>query len=302
MLVVVFLVIEISPSFLTGRRSGSFKVQDNATVKEIANALAKDGFIIDPFGFSLFVRLSSDEKSIKSGEHSFDNVYTIFGLISEMKKSVIGEQIVVTIPEGFTVNDIDQRLFESGLISKKGEFFDFAKGYEGFLFPDTYFFYKGITVDEIVKMMKSRFQNILPQDFAVKARAKGFTESQVITLASIVEKEVKFDKDRPLAASVFINRLKIDMPLQADSTILYIIPEHKEWLTADDYKVDSPYNTYLYKGLPPGPICNPSIKSIDAVIDAPESPYYYFITKPDGEAIFEKTLEEHDRDLAKYYG
>ena len=302
LLLAVFLLVEIFPGYLTGKRSGSFTVQEDTTVKEIATSLTKDKFIIDPVGFSFFVRLTGDDNLIKSGKHSFSDVATVFGIIAEIKKGVIGEQVVVTIPEGFSVKDIDERLFEKGLIAKKEEFLNFAKGYEGFLFPDTYFFYKGITVQEIVKMMNDRFQSVLPQDFAMKAGGKGFEDVQVITLASVIEKEVKFDKDRSLAASVFINRLKIDMPLQADSTIVYILPEHKVWLDESDYKIDSPYNTYLNKGLPPSPICNPSIKSITAVLDAPDSPYYYFITKPDGEAVFEKTLDEHNRDLARYYG
>ena len=296
------MLVEIFPGFLTGKRSGLFEVLENSTVRETAISLAKSRFIIDPFGFSFFVQLSGDEASIKSGKHTFNNVSTVFGIMREIRKGVIGVQIFVTIPEGFSIKDIDLRLYEKNLISQKGDFLNFAKDYEGFLFPDTYSFYTGITVDEIVRIMNDRFKAVLPKDFDTKAMDIGFTERQIVTLASIVEKEVKFDKDRPLAASVFINRMKIDMPLEADSTILYLLPEHKEWLSDDDYKINSPYNTYLNKGLPPGPICNPSIKSIEAVLDAPESPYYFFITKPDGEAIFEKTLEEHNRDLLKYYG
>jgi UPF0755 protein len=301
-IIAAFLLIEIFPGYLTGKRSGTLDIQQNMTIRDTAYQLAKNGYIIDPYGFILLVKLSGGDTTIKSGEHTLKDISTVFGIVVEIKRSVIGEQVVVTIPEGFSIKDIDERLYQKGLIPKMGDFYNYAKGYEGFLFPDTYFFYNGISMQDIVKMMNDRFKQVVPQNFSDLAQAKGFTEEQVVTLASIVEKEVRFDQDRPLAASVFINRLKIGMPLDADSTIVYLLPEAKQWLDPEDYKIESPYNTYLHAGLPPGPICNPSIKSIVAVLDAPQTDYYYFITKPDGEAIFEKTLEEHNRDLAKYYG
>ncbi len=301
-LLIVLTLVEIVPYVFTGIKEGNITISEGASLAEISILLKDNGLILDPYGFMMIVRMRKDEVNLKGGDHKLENIKNVFTLIEELKKDTTPEKVVVTIPEGFTIKDIDKRLYESGLIEKEGTFLEFAKEEEGFLYPDTYYFYKGISMQEIVDIMRKRFEEMTPEDLAEKASRISLKSEEVIILASIVEKEVKLDKDRPLAASVFLNRLKIDMPLQADSTIVYILPEHKVWLDRSDYLIDSPYNTYLYKGLPPAPISNPSIKSILAVLDAPVTPYYYFMTKPDGEAVFSETLAEHERNLEKYYG
>jgi UPF0755 protein len=301
-ILVVIISVEFFPHLFIRPASFNIEIDDGATTKSIAFALKQKGFIIDPYGFSFFVYITGGEGKLKSGVYKLENISNTFGLINELKKGGLPKEITVTIPEGYAVTDISKKLFEAHVINDEGSFVKEAHKFEGYLFPDTYRFFIGSSNSQVIDKMKARFYEVLPADFAARAKSKGLSESNAIVLASIIEREVYLDKDRPLAVSVFLNRLKIGMPLQADSTIFYILPSPKESLSADDFKIDSPYNTYKYAGLPPAPISNPGLKSIEAITNAPETPYYYFITKPDGEAIFEKTLEEHNRDIAKYYG
>ncbi len=298
----VLAIIEIFPMQITKKYEGELKIQDDLSANEIANILKEEKFIIDPKGFLVILSFYRDDSFFKSGTHKLTGIENVFSLIEQLQKPGLPEEISVTFPEGFTVKDIANRLKENSIIADDNAFLEFAKNYEGYLFPDTYKFVKGESFESIVSKMRGRFKEITGNDFEILCENKGFSEREVVILASIVEKEAKLDKDRALVASVFINRLRIDMPLQADSTINYILPQHKEWLSKEDYEIDSPYNTYKYSGFPPSPICNPGKASLFAVIEAPQTEYYYFMTKPDGEAVFAKTLAEHERNLAKYYG
>ncbi len=279
-----------------------FSVPKSSSVGEIAEILRSKRVIIDPFGFTLIVRALKSDRNLKSGNYRISRVKNVFEIISILEEGVPQKQVKVTIPEGFTVYDIARRLKENGIIANENDFVEKAKQFEGYLFPDTYFFYKGESPEKIIDAMKSRFYEVLPENYEEMAKKKGLTLKEAVILASIVEKEAKFDKDRPLVASVFLNRLKIGMPLQSDATVNYALKSNKLWLSQKDLDVDSPYNTYKYAGLPPGPICNPGLKSLLAVVNAPKTDYYYFLTKPDGEAVFERTLEEHNRNIRKYYG
>lgn len=298
----LFLGVEIFPTVVTGVNSVEFFVPKNSSVGEIAEILRSKKVIIDPFGFTLIVRALKSDRNLKSGNYRISRVKNVFEIISILEEGVPQKQVKVTIPEGFTVYDVARRLKENGIIANENDFVEKAKQFEGYLFPDTYFFYKGESPEKIIDAMKSRFYEVLPENYEEMAKKKGLTLKEAVILASIVEKEAKFDKDRPLVASVFLNRLKIGMPLQSDATVNYALKSNKLWLSRNDLNVDSPYNTYKYTGLPPGPICNPGLKSLLAVVNAPKTDYYYFLTKPDGEAVFERTLEEHNRNIRKYYG
>lgn len=301
-LLLFVISIEIFPMYYTKNFEGSLFVEENFTTKEVSLMLKEKGFIIDTYGFLLIAKLTKKDGVFKSGIHEFKGVDNVFKLIAELEKKGLPIEISITFPEGFSVKDIAERLKSNKIILDSDSFVEYAKSHEGFLFPDTYKFIEGESFENIVSKMEKRFWEIVGNNFEKLSNEKGFTQEEVVILASIVEKEGKLDKDRPLIASVFLNRLKIGMPLQADSTINYLLPEHKEWLSPEDYQIDSPYNTYKYTGLPPSPICNPGKASIFAVLEAPESSFYYFMTKPDGEALFSETLEEHERNLSKYYG
>lgn len=294
-----FTIFEPAITFTSPK---TIEIKDGATLNDIAKTLQDNGIILEPYSFKIWAHLTGNEKKFKSGIYELTPVKTVFELFSALSKGGKPKEILVTIIEGFTTKDIAERLFEKGIVKDFDSFYNFIKKDEGYLYPDTYYFYENESYESIVSKMKERLLELLPKNFKELAQSKGLTEREVIILASIVEKEAKFDEDRPLIASVFLNRLKIGMPLQADPTILYALGLHKEWLSKEDYQIDSPYNTYKYAGLPPTPICNPSIKSILAVLQAPNTSYYYFMTTPEGHAIFSKTLEEHEANLRKYYG
>ncbi len=306
---IIFLIIfalaflvEVYPMLFTNIHSGNFVVWHNSTVMEIAGTLKGKKLIIDPYGFYYIVKFKNVDSKLKSGSYSVNGINSVFDIIDTLEKGVPSEQITVTIPEGFTVKEIAKRLYENGIIASEKSFIKNASPMEGYLFPDTYFFTRGESQSKIIETMRKRFIEVLPKDFNEKVKEKGLTEKQAVVLASIVEKEAKFDSDKPIVASVFLNRLKVNMPLQSDATINYILPQKKSWLSTSDLSIDSPYNTYRYAGLPPGAISNPGLKSLLAVIKAPKTDYYYFLSKPNGETVFEKTLEEHNKDIAKYYG
>lgn len=257
-----------------------FTVNTGSGTREIAKDLKKQKVISSSWLFSSLVYanhwyLQSGVYKIKPGM----NLIQVAKLIQSGKV----EEYLVTIPEGYRVTQIDNLLFSKGII-EKGEFTTIAKDSEGFLFPDTYRFPLTITPQQIMDRMLKNF----------KEKTLGLKiTNEAITLASIVEREAKNDSERPIIASVYLNRLNIGMKLDADPTIQY---GKGSWapITKNDYKnFQSPYNTYLHSGLPPTPICNPGIKSILAVLNPAKSDYFYFFHKTNGEAVFSQTYQEH---------
>jgi UPF0755 protein len=210
----------------------------------------------------------------------------------------------VTFPEGYTVQQMAARLEEQAGITAddflKAARDDQGKLLEGHLFPDTYEFLYAGDATEVVARMLNRFAGVVPSDWAAQAAKRGLTGDQLVRVASIVEREAKYDADRPLVASVIFNRLADKMLLQMDATLGYVLPSHDGFYTYEELKVDSPYNTYLHPGLPPTPICNPGLASLNAAAHAPASTYYYFLAKPDGHCVFARTFAEHARNMRLY--
>jgi UPF0755 protein len=210
----------------------------------------------------------------------------------------------VIFPEGYTVQQMAARLQEQAGITAA----DFMKAardgqgkvLEGRLFPDTYDFMYAGGAAEVVARMVARFADVLPSDWAAQAAKRGLTGDQLLRVASIVEKEAKYDADRPLVASVIFNRLAKKMLLQLDTTLGYVLPSSGGFYTYAQLKYKSPYNTYLHAGLPPTPICNPGLASLNAAAHAPASTYYYFLAKPDGHCVFARTYAEHVRNIKLY--
>ena len=174
------------------------------------------------------------------------------------------------------------------------------KTLEGFLYPSTYYFDEDSNPKDIIKEMVKLFDKNYTEELQNKQKERKLTLQEVVNLASIVEKEAVLDEDRPIIASVFYNRLEKDMPLQSDATLQYIFDARKKRMTYNDLKIDSPYNTYIEKGLPPTPIANPGIKSIEAVLYPEETDYLYFVADIDGGNVYSKTYEEHQKNVAKY--
>ena len=210
----------------------------------------------------------------------------------------------VTFPEGYTVHQMAVRLAEQAGITADN-FLKAARDaqgnlLEGHLFPDTYdFLYAGDPAGVVARVL-GRFADVLPSDWGAQAAKRGLTGNQMVTVASIVEREAKYDPDRPLIASVIFNRLKAGQLLQMDATLGYVLPSHNGFYTYADLKKDSPYNTYVHPGLPPTPICNPGLASLKAAAHAPASTFYYFLAKPDGHCVFARTYAEHARNVQLY--
>jgi UPF0755 protein len=175
-----------------------------------------------------------------------------------------------------------------------------APSIEGYLFPDTYKFPKGINPEDVIGMMVNRMREKFTPDLCERASEIGLSEKEVLTLASIIEKESVTDKERFLISAVFHNRLKKGIPLQADPTAIYGIKSSKEKITASDLRKRTEYNTYIIKGLPPGPISSPSIKSIEAALYPSDVPYIYFVSNNDGTHHFSATAEEHTAAVKSY--
>ncbi|MGB9855379.1 MAG: endolytic transglycosylase MltG [Caldisericum exile] len=300
--IVVLFGLSFFEPFLVFKNAKILELDKGCTTRDIAFILKDKGVIWEPYSFIFWSKVLNYDSKLKSGIYDLKPVSNMSELLLALSKGGRPKELTITIPEGFTSMDIAERLYNNGIVRDKDLFLKYIKPYEGYLFPDTYNFYEDMQYETILKKFLDRFNEVVPQNYGELAKKKGLTKKQAIILASLVEKEAKFNEDRPIVASVFLNRLAIGMPLQADSTILYALGIHKEWLTKEDYQIDSPYNTYKYVGLPPTPICNPGLKSIIAVVEAPKTDYYYFMTTPEGKAIFSKTLAEHEANLRKYYG
>ena len=286
-------------------------VPRGATGHDVARLLAERGVISSPLAFDVLARVKRQQSAMKAGEFRFAPHRTI----AEVLASVVsgGAQIAtwVTIPEGFTAKEIAQTLADHGLGSEATLERTFAndsldldgtrtRSLEGCLFPDTYLIPTDADANRIVRIFTDAFRARLPADAAARARALGLTVPQVVTVASLVEREAKDDRERPLMAGVYYNRLRRGMPLQVDATIEYTFPHHKTVITFADLASPSPYNTYKHAGLPPTPIANPGAPSLDAAFHPQKSDYLYYVYAGNGRSVFARTLGEHNANVARY--
>jgi len=272
-------------------------IPSGTNAKEIVDVLEKNEIIRkNNFTFRILIKLMKLEDQLKYGEY---NLNPSMNMLQILDKLVKGEVIAykITIPEGYTCTQIAE-ILDKKEVAEKEDFLklviDSEKITEGYLFPDTYEVPKKYGADNMVKVMLSNFNQIaIENKFTDRAEEIGFSLDEIIVLASIIEKEAKFSEEKSKVSSVFHNRLKKGMKLQSCATIQYILEEPKERLDENDLKIDSPYNTYLYKGLPPGPICNPGLDSIIAALEPEEEDYLYFVLGENGRHIFSKTYQEH---------
>lgn len=265
-------------------KDSQITIKQGEGTREIADNLKKENIISSAWVFNAFIL--AKHWYLQTGVYrvtSKMNLIDIATLIHEGKV----EEYLVTIPEGWRVKQIDDDLAAKDII-QKGDLTKIATANEGYLFPDTYRLLKDITAEQI--------KNLMMENFKKKTAGMKITP-QTIILASIIEREAKFDEDRPKIAGVYLNRLDIGMRLEADPTIQYGKGSWDPIAVADYKNFESPYNTYLHAGLPPGPICNPGLKSIEAVLFPQKDGFLYFFTGADGHAVFSKTLEEQEAKL-----
>ena len=275
-------------------------IPSGTNAKEIVVVLEENEIIRkNNYTFRILTKLLKLEDQLKHGEY---NLSPSMNMLKILDKLVKGEVITykITIPEGYTCTQIAE-LLDKKEVAEEEAFLklvkDSEKTPEGYLFPETYEVPKKYGPENMVKTMLSNFNQIaLVNKFTDKAEEIGFSLDEIIILASIIEKEAKFSEEKSKVSSVFYNRLEIGMKLQSCATIQYILETPKEILDENDLKIDSPYNTYLYRGLPPGPICNPGLDSIIAALEPEEEDYLYFVLGENGKHIFSKTYQEHLRN------
>ncbi|MDR3570420.1 MAG: endolytic transglycosylase MltG [Syntrophobacteraceae bacterium] len=278
----------------------------------IARLLQSKGVIRDASEFYLLCLLKHSNDRLEAGEYAFSTLERPEEILSK----IVGGKVViyvVTLPEGSTLAEVAgivarahlagfSEIIEAGRSARLAKALHIkAQDLEGYLFPDTYRFKKPVSGARIVGRMVARFWQELPADRQNREKELGMTLSQILTLASMIEKEAKVDPERAIIAGVFYNRLKIGMPLQSDPTAVYDLPGFSGPITSADLKRPSPYNTYRIKGLPPGPICNPGKKSILAAFYPAKVPYLYFVSNNDGTHHFSVTCREHEEAVSHYY-
>ncbi len=280
-------------------------VPAGASVRVAADSLAGAGVIRSPRLFRTYAWLRGGDRRIRAGTYEFRRGAS-WGTVLGMLRAGRGIVTTVTIPEGFALSQIEPLLAERldvPVDSVQAAASDTAllarldlptPTLEGYLFPDTYTFPQGTSAREAVTEMERRFEHVWKSAWTARLDSIGMSRNDVMTLASIVEKEAKLPEERPVIAAVYMNRLKAGMLLQADPTVQYSLPAHEARVRYKDLKVKSPYNTYRHPGLPPGPIASPGLASIEAALYPANVPYKYFVAAPDGHHEFRVDYKGHE--------
>jgi UPF0755 protein len=286
-------------------------IQPKTKFLTISRQLEDKGIIKSSFKFALLAKLTGSVNQVKAGEYELSPAMLPREVLNKLVNGWV-IQHMVTIPEGYNIYQIAETLAKEGLV-KKQEFL--AKAFdkdiisslgvegsslEGYLFPDTYEFWRDMQAEDVLRKMTGRFKKIYSQKYAEAAKGQGLSMREVVTLASIIERETGVPGERGLISAVFHNRLRRGMPLQADPTVIYGIRNFNGNLTRKDLRTPTPYNTYIIKGLPPGPIACPGEAAIKAVLNPVKKRYLYFVSKNDGSHYFSITLEAHQRAVAIY--
>ncbi len=287
------------------------RVESGDSFATVTRKLREQQVISNGLFFSLWARFNGSEKKIHQGLYRFESSVAPWEVLERL---VAGKGIFhsVTIPEGLTIKAIAE-LLDKMQIANKEKFLAAAadpsvltalglgdKGLEGYLFPSTYHFTPVTPERDIVIAMAEQFRRSSQPLLVKTATTAQFSMHELLTLASIVEKETGVEAERGLVAAVFHNRLKRQMPLQSDPTVIYGLKDFNGNLTKKDLRDDNPYNTYRIGALPPGPICNPSLSSIKATLNPADVPYIYFVSKNDGTHAFSETIEEHNQAVKTY--
>jgi len=309
-----FVLWRLAVADIEGRGRGegeavTVEISKGSSVKAIASRLEDKGVIRSALLFRLYAERGG--AAFQYGTFTLSRGLSYDEIIKALQKPVKKEGVQFTVPEGYTVRQIAELLEQKGITTAetfleacdKGDFdFEFLKDvperdirFEGYLFPDTYEIFEGERAESIVRRMLANFEK-KTKGYKEKAEKAGLTFDEAVTLASAIQAEGKKLSELPLISSVLHNRLDIGMKLQCDATVQYALPQRKEALSLDDLKIASPYNTYLYAGLPPGPISNPGLAALTAAVEPSESDYLYYRVdkkKTDGSHVFSRTYAEH---------
>jgi UPF0755 protein len=275
-------------------------IEENTVLAKVSDSLKKQGVIRSTVVFEFLMILHGGEKKIVPGDYFFESAVPVYVVANRILAHDFGmPQTKVVLPEGLTREQMADILARNLPKFNKDEFLNVTATAEGYLFPDTYFFFPTVTTSAVAKKLYDTFDQ-KTEELQKQARMQGKNFKEVVILASIVEKEAAGDADRKIIAGILQNRLEKGMRLQADATVGYVIHKGREEIKASDLKIDSPYNTYLYKGLPPAPISNPGLQALEAVLSPENTAYFYYIHDKTGTAHYAKTFEEHKKNIATY--
>ncbi len=280
----------------------------------IGERLAEAGVVRDVWTFRLALRFSDRGRDLQAGEYRFDRALTPLEVIDRLARGDVYTRLL-TFPEGLTIPEMAQVFEERGFgtaadfrtaarrVSLVASVDPDARDLEGYLFPETYALARGTTADALVAQMVGLFLRAYDESLRGDTAAAGLTTRQVVTLASLVEKETARAEERPLVSAVYRNRLKMGMGMQADPTVIYALQLAGQYdgnLSRDDLQFDSPYNTYRYRGLPPGPIASPGLAALQAAVRPAPVSHLYFVSRNDGSHVFADTLVQHNRNVQEW--
>ena len=313
--IILLLIIVISLAFvfistikkpLKISESEVVNVEEGDSFYSIINELSNENKIKSPFIIKIYTKLKGLDLEVTRGRHTLDKSMSVNDIAETLKDINNENAITLTIPEGFNVEDIAARVEEKGICTKD-EFLNAVKSYplpsyvkdnpdkrynlEGFLFPDTYNFEIGVKPEYIIETMINRFEEVWDK-ITENMDIKEDDIERIINVASVIEKEARVDEDRPLVASVIYNRLNEDMPLQIDATVIYAHGYYIESVRNRHLAIESKYNTYLYKGLPVGPICNPGVESLKAALNPASTDYLFYLLASDDEHYFTNNYDD----------
>lgn len=290
------------------------EVPPGAAPNTIGRRLAAAGVVRDLATFRYALARSGQARRLKAGEYRFDRPMKPAEVIDMIARGAVYLRSI-TFREGLSIKQMGAQYEQAGFgpasdlvkaatnVTLIADLDPDARDLEGYLFPDTYALPRRATAAELVDRMVANFRSVVTTDLIARASARGLSVRELVTLASIVEKETGKPEERSLVAAVYSNRLRIGMGLQCDPTVIYALERAGRYtgnLTREDLRFDSPYNTYRYAGLPPGPIAAPGRASLEATVVPAEVPYIYFVSRNDGSHAFAATLDEHNRNVFEY--
>jgi UPF0755 protein len=290
------------------------EIPRGAGTAQIRRRLVEQGIVENEWTLRFALLWSGKAQTLKAGEYRFDRPLTPLQVVDRLSRGDVHTRRV-TFREGLTISEMAE-VFEKQGLGPSADFLTAAQDasliadldpvatdLEGYLFPETYTVSRSTTARELVGAMVARFRENFPESSQQRGRADGFTVREIVTLASLVEKETARPEERPVVAAVYRNRLKIRMGMQADPTVIYALQRAGKYdgnIRRADLSFDSPYNTYRYPGLPPGPIAAPGRAALDASIAPADVPHLYFVSRNDGSHVFSNTLAEHNRNVQEY--
>jgi UPF0755 protein len=308
LVIFVFSVFVFMPTFFFPGQDVDVPVYSKTTAREIARSLKEKGILHFVLPFKVLAKLTHADRKLKAGLYRLNPQMSLWDLLTTLSEGK-SELLALKVPEGYTTDQIARELEKMKVMSVD----DFMKtaqdiptlkslgipgpSAEGYLFPQTYRVPVGASAQALMELMVRQFFDTVGSDFEDRCRQRGLTPYQVVILASIVEKEAQLDSERPIIAGVMFNRLHKKIRLETNATLNYVLADKRAWLTNDQINTQSPYNTYQHRGLPPTPICNPGLASLQAVLDPADVPYLYYVAQGDGSDLFATTFAEHQKNV-----